>query len=97
MAAEEREQIEDRILSSADFEEVGRFQFIPASENMPAVLLDTASGCLEIVEPMHGPHNTRVMLVRKYADDVVGQSDPTLEFAPVQPNTAPPQRCEIPE
>ena len=79
-------------------EKVGRFQYFPASGDMPAVLLDTATGCLERLERLTSLENAKhVEWRRQYMDGVW----PVMIYgnnglpSPV-PNSEPPKRCPKP-
>ena len=78
--------------------EIGRFEFHPAADEMPAILLDTKTGCIESFEKLTSVNNPKLLEwrrqymdgvwpVMKYDDDV-----PT----PI-PNSQPPTRCPKPQ
>ncbi len=73
---------------------VGRFAYHPPSGEMPAVLLDTVTGCLEVIEiwELEEPDKGRLFM-RKYADNSLGQWDMSKEEPQEIPGTTPPQRC----
>jgi hypothetical protein len=74
--------------------EVGRFAYYPPVGEMPAVLLDTITGCVEMFEPAVSEDNPKdVAWWRRYSD--FGVPLVTYENGKVKevPNSAPPQRC----
>ena len=73
---------------------VGRFQYYPPGGDMPAVLLDTQTGCVEIFEKITSLDNPKdVRWWRSYAD--TGKPHVTYENgkAAEVPDSAPPRRC----
>ena len=85
----------DRHEEAPERREIGRFQYYPPAGEMPAVLLDTATGCVEVFVPMVALENPKnVRWNRQYED--AGLPIVTYENGkPVDvPNTVPPQRCE---
>jgi hypothetical protein len=98
MTPAEREKLESQLLKHDVEDSVGRYQFYPRSGDMPAVLLDTATGCLETVEKwtLDNPPGTP-LLMRKYADNVMGQFDSSGKEPVEIPNTRPPKRCGAPQ
>ena len=73
---------------------VGRYAFFPASAEMPAVLLDTRTGCLEQVQKLTAAENPQdVSWVRSYLDDTAPSIDKSGPTPKVIPDSAPPQRC----
>jgi hypothetical protein len=74
--------------------EIGRFQYYPPAGDMPAVLLDTVTGCVETFEKTTAVENPKdVKWWRQYAD--TGMPNTTYENGELKmiPNTTPPSRC----
>jgi hypothetical protein len=70
--------------------QIGRFQFHPASGEMPAMVIDTSTGCLEQIVKLTSADNSKdVFWVRQYADG----SLPRVVDGKMIPNSAPPRRC----
>ena len=70
---------------------VGRYEITPATADMPALILDTKTGCLERLVKMTSVENPKdVWWVRKYMDGAM----PVVSNGEVVPNSAPPARCK---
>jgi hypothetical protein len=84
----------ENVTARTDEPQVGRFQFYPASGEMPAVLLDTATGCVEMFGKAVSIDNPQdVSWWRRYED--TGVAEVTYENGQGKevPNSAPPSRC----
>ena len=78
--------------------EVGRFQYYPPAGEMPAVLLDTVTGCVETFGKATSLENPKdVAWWRSYADGGVPAVTYENGKAISVPNSAPPQRCGRPK
>ncbi|WP_323800950.1 hypothetical protein [Parasphingorhabdus sp.] len=87
-AALRNKQIED---SRAD---IGRYSFHPAGAEMPAVIFDTATGCIETFEKLTSVENPKeIRWARRFADTTL----PKITYIDGKPEaidgTAPPHRC----
>ncbi len=79
--------------------EIGRFEFHPAVGEMPAILLDTKTGCIESFERLGSLKNPKfVEWRRQYMDGVwpVMKYDENDLPTPI-PNSQPPIRCPKPQ
>lgn len=73
----------------------GRFEFHPATGEMPAILLDTKTGCIESFEKLTSVVNPKfVEWRRQYMDGVwpVTKYDDN-DVPQIVPNSQPPKRC----
>ncbi|QIG80505.1 hypothetical protein [Stakelama tenebrarum] len=51
---------------------VGRFQFVPASGEMPAVVFDTVTGCIELIEKfVLDDGSNQTVWIRRISDEVI--------------------------
>jgi hypothetical protein len=74
--------------------EVGRYQFYPASGDMPAILLDTVTGCVERFTKLTSVDNPNdVSWVRQYMDGAIPRVAIENGQSKEVPNSRPPQRC----
>jgi hypothetical protein len=66
------EQAADEMLQKwEDKDSIGRFQFYAANGEMPALIFDTATGCMEIIERFAVENNQRrTVWVRAVSDEV---------------------------
>ena len=63
---------DDLLRSWTDAENVGRFQYHPANGEMPALVFDTATGCMEVIERWTLEENPKAIVwVRKTSDQVM--------------------------
>ena len=93
-SAQEREVTNATQLTQASENQAGRFQYYPPSGEMPAVLLDTVTGCVEVFGKAVSVDNPKdVSWWRSYADTGV----PEVTYVDGQPKvvagSAPPKRC----
>ena len=75
-------------------QEIGRYQFYPASGDMPAILLDTVTGCVERFTKATSVDNPKdVTWWREYMDGGIPRVATENGQSKEVPNSAPPQRC----
>ncbi|MBU0826217.1 MAG: hypothetical protein KKA44_05570 [Alphaproteobacteria bacterium] len=93
-SAQEREKTKAAQLAETPENQIGRFQYYPPSGEMPAVLLDTVTGCVEVFGKAVSVDNPKdVSWWRSYSDTGV----PEVTYVDGQPKevagSAPPKRC----
>jgi hypothetical protein len=77
-------------VASAEHDQIGRFAYYPASGEMPAVLVDTRTGCIERLVKMTSVDNpSQIWWVRQYMDGTL----PGVADGKEVPNSRPPARC----
>jgi hypothetical protein len=60
--------------------EIGRYQYYPAAGEMPALIFDTATGCMELIEKFVTDENPKAPIwIRSITDEII---------------TGTPKRCE---
>ena len=70
--------------------ETGRYAYHPSAGDMPAIIIDTKTGCLERFVKLTGVDNSKeIIWVRQYADQSIQQ----VVDGKLLANSAPPKRC----
>ena len=68
--AEASEYLKNMRQRMAEQENLGRYQFHPASGEMPALVFDTSTGCVEMIEKFMLDSNKRMVWMRSVSDNV---------------------------
>jgi hypothetical protein len=87
-------QNSEAVTTNESKEYIGRFAYYPPAGEMPAVLLDTVTGCVEVFEKATSLDNPKdVAWWRHYADTPVPLVTYVNGKAKEVPNSAPPHHC----
>jgi hypothetical protein len=90
LSKEEHDNTDKFLSRLRDREGIGRFQLIPAANNEEVFLLDTATGCIEVLMRFKSKNEPNISVwMRKFVDDPVA-----IENVNGQKSNTPPRRCE---